>query len=197
MLEVTDLSVGTIGPVSFSVSGGECVVLTGPSGSGKSRLLRAIADLDPNRGSVRWSSIQRETTPAPDWRRRVGYLPAESGWWRERVGAHFPADLSTSLLPDLGLPAEALGWPVLRLSTGERQRLALARLIANEPDVFLLDEPTSALDDDNAGLVEAVLKTLLARGAAVLLVSHNRAQAERMADRRLTLTDGRLVGDPT
>jgi ABC-type sulfate/molybdate transport systems ATPase subunit len=193
MLEVSRLSVGAIGPVSFSIAGGECVVLSGASGSGKSRILRAVADLDPNEGNVRLGTVRRDLTSAPDWRRLVGYLPSESGWWTDRVGPHFPAGDKAGLLPALGLSPEALSWSVLRLSTGEKQRLAFARLLANDPQALLLDEPTSALDEQNTALAEAVMRERLGLGGAILLVSHDRSQTDRMADRRLVLEDGRLV----
>lgn len=193
MLQGSRLSVGPIGPLSLQIATGECVVLTGPSGSGKSRLLRALADLDPNEGDVCWKEIERNAIPAPAWRRMVGYLPSESGWWADRVGAHFPARDAGGLLAALGLAPAALEWGVRRLSTGEKQRLALARLLACDPEVLLLDEPTSALDEESTTLVETVLRERLAAGVAILLVSHNRAQADRMADRRLSLEAGQLV----
>lgn len=193
MLDVAQLRIGPIGPVDLQVAPGECVVITGASGSGKSRLLRAIADLDPNDGEVKWRGTPRSTLPAPDWRRQVGYLPAESGWWADKVDSHFPHGAGGEDLSALGLPTDALGWAVTRLSTGEKQRLALARLLAGAPDVLLLDEPTSALDEENTSLVETVLRTRLKDGAAILLVSHNRTRADRLADRRLDLRDGALL----
>jgi ABC-type multidrug transport system ATPase subunit len=91
---------------------------------------------------------------APDWRRRVGLLPAESGWWADRVGAHFittndarnPATTPTPILARLGFEPDVLDWDVQRLSSGERQRLGLARLLLNRPEVLLLDEATANLD---------------------------------------------------
>jgi ABC-type multidrug transport system ATPase subunit len=134
---------------------------------------------------------------APLWRRLVGYLPAESGWWADRVGAHFaaPAD-AAPIIEALGLPAEALDWPVAQLSTGERQRLALARLLASEPRVLLLDEPTSGLDEAATGRVEALLAQRLAAGCALLISTHDRDQAKRLARRCLHVDHGSVSEAP-
>jgi ABC-type iron transport system FetAB ATPase subunit len=132
--------------------------------------------------------------PAPQWRRLVTYVAAESGWWDDTVGRHFadPAG-SRTRLAHVGLPDDALDWPVARLSTGERQRLALLRALAHEPRVLLLDEPTSALDPDATRAVEALLGATLARGVAIVLVSHDVAQVERLAHRRLRMAAGQLA----
>jgi len=183
-----------LGPVSLTLAPGECVALRGPSGAGKSVLLRAIVDLDPNQGQVDLAGIPRETTPAPEWRQRVTYLPAEPGWWSLVVRDHFrdPA-LAMPLLESLGMSADTLDWPVARLSTGERQRLGLARSLVGNPEVLLLDEPTSALDSENTARVEALLRDRLARGVGIVLVTHDTAQSERMAHRVITLRNGRVV----
>jgi ABC-type lipoprotein export system ATPase subunit len=132
--------------------------------------------------------------PAPKWRRMVTYVAAESGWWDERVGAHFsPGTDLAALFPAVGIPAEARAWPVARLSTGERQRLALLRALRPENRVLLLDEPTSGLDAESTGLVEALLRGRLSRGTAILLVTHDPEQATRMASRHLEVRDGQLV----
>src|SRR5208282_3582871 len=89
MLQVENLSVPGLAPMSFSLQTGECVAVRGASGAGKTLLLRAIADLDPNSGGVRLDGVDRSVMRAPLWRRRVGYLPAEPGWWTDRIGEHF------------------------------------------------------------------------------------------------------------
>ena len=193
MLEVRRLTTKAGGPVDLTVAGGEIVALRGPSGSGKSLLLRAIADLDPAEGEVLLDGVPRERIPAPRWRRRVAFVPAESGWWADRVGEHF-ADRARAapLVEALGLPPEVFEWEVRRLSTGERQRLAIARALALEPRVWLLDEPTAALDADAAARVERLMREGRARGVAILFVTHDAAQARRLADRVLFMEAGRL-----
>jgi ABC-type iron transport system FetAB ATPase subunit len=186
-------------PVDLRIDAGGLTFVSGPSGAGKSLLLRAVADLDPNHGEVYLDGIARSALSAPEWRRRCGLLPAESGWWAERVGAHFPGDGAAQhgLLAALGFDADVLGWEVARLSTGERQRLALARLLAHRPEALLLDEATANLDPSNCGLVEAVIDDYRARHkAAVLWVSHDPAQRSRLGDASLVIDGGRLVPEP-
>ena len=193
MLEVQGLTRPGIVPFSLRVEAGECVALSGPSGAGKTLLLRAIADLDPCFGTVALDGVDRNAVSAPRWRQRVGYLAPESGWWADGVAAHFPdRDGALALLPALGLGPEALDWQVARLSTGERQRLALARLLLVGPKVMLLDEPTSGLDPDSAALVEALLTRRLDDGAAIILVTHAAEQIHRMTGRHFRMEMGRL-----
>lgn len=169
--------------VDLEIPAGDLVCLSGPSGSGKSLLLRAIADLDPHRGAVRLNGHLCSTMAPCDWRRRVALLPAESGWWAESVRAHFPqTTVSHAVLDALGFTPEVLDWSVARLSTGERQRLALARLLANQPEALLLDEPTANLDPDNRARVERLILDYRHRHrAAVLWVSHDPEQRARLA----------------
>ncbi len=196
MLTIRQLTRPGLEPVDLSIEAGECVALSGPSGAGKSILMRAIVDLDPNEGDIRLDDAARGDIPAPRWRRLVAYVPPDSGWWADDVASHFPdADAARRLLPRLGLPAEALVWPVARLSTGERQRLALARALLVEPRVLLLDEPTSGLDQETALKVEDVLRERLADGVAILLVTHDPGQIRRLAGRRLRMKEGKVTED--
>jgi len=194
MLSIRHLSRLGLEPVSFDLAGGQTMSIVGPSGAGKSLLLRAIADLDPSDGETLLDDHRRDTMPAPEWRRKVGYLPAESGWWRDRVGDHF-ADPEGALpyLSKLGLPKEALSWQVARLSTGEKQRLALIRLLMNGPKILLLDEPTSGLDAENIEAVEKLLENFVGDGGAIIIVTHDAEQVSRLADRRYEMHDGKLA----
>ncbi|MEI6558402.1 MAG: ABC transporter ATP-binding protein [Rhodospirillaceae bacterium] len=193
MLSVRALSRPGLEPVSFELAAGECVVVRGPSGSGKSLLLRAIADLDPNQGRLSLEGRSRDAMSGPEWRRQVTYLPAEPGWWAESVGGHF-ADWAAAgpLAAGLGLPAECRDWPVSRLSTGERQRLALVRALVLRPRVLLLDEPTSGLDHKTAAAAEILVARHRSAGGAALWVTHDRAQSARIATRALLVADGRV-----
>jgi putative ABC transport system ATP-binding protein len=145
-LRIQQLVTRHVGPVDLSIGAGECVCIEGASGSGKTLLLRAIADLDPHRGEVRLDDTRCTSLPAPAWRRAVALLVAESQWWSERIGDHFEYGVDAAWIEGLGLPAAAMDWQVARCSTGERQRLALLRTLMQAPAVLLLDEPTGNLD---------------------------------------------------
>ncbi len=183
------------GPISFQCEPGECVVISGASGSGKSLLLRAVADLIPHEGHVSLGDKNCLDISACDWRRQVGLLPAESAWWSDKVADHF-CGCDTHLLDDLGLPVAAMEWKVRRCSTGERQRLALARLLCRSPQVLLLDEPTASLDPEGVQRVEALIERYRHEHAIpVLWVSHDPAQIERVADRQFVMVAGQLQGE--
>ena len=193
MLETRALRRLLVGPIDLTLKSGTCVSLEGKSGSGKSVLLRMIADLDPHDGDALLDGQACSRMPAPAWRRLVTYVPADSGWWDERVDAHFAAGTDfAAILPTVGIPVEASTWPVSRLSTGERQRLSLLRALRPGNRVLLLDEPTSGLDTESVGRVETLLRELLGDGIALLMVTHDPDQAARMAAKHLELHDGRL-----
>jgi ABC-type iron transport system FetAB ATPase subunit len=169
------------------------VTLRGASGSGKTLLLRALADLDPHDGKVWLDGVEQAAMPAAAWRRRVRFVAAEAAWWSDRVGDHFrSASGAATGAVELGLPAACMDWSIARLSTGEKQRLGFFRAVEDEPDVLLLDEPTAALDEVSGGAVEAMIERLQRRGAAILLVTHSAAQEARLARRRMVIEAGRL-----
>ena len=189
---IDSLSVGALSGIAITVQPGEIVALSGASGSGKSRLLRAIADLDPHTGAVTLGDTPRESMAGHAWRRTVMMVPAESQWWADTVGAHFPA-VDHADLAALGFTPAVLDWSVSRLSSGEKQRLALLRAVAHGPRALLLDEPTANLDTDTALKVEAWLCTHIRRARwPVIWVAHDARQIERVADRHLRIAGARL-----
>ena len=193
LLLVRDLQTHLLKPASFSLWAGECLAIRGPSGGGKTLLLRAIADLDPNEGVVCLEGSDRTTMSGPEWRRQVGYLPAEPGWWADTVGEHFPDwPAAARITTDLGFPDDAKNWPIARLSTGERLRLALVRALVVGPKVLLLDEPTAALDPVSVAAVERLIGARVQAGLAVLWVTHDVAQAGRIAVRQLVVSGGQV-----
>jgi ABC-type iron transport system FetAB ATPase subunit len=189
---VSDLCFTNGGPVSLAVDGAECVVISGPSGSGKTLLLRALADLDPHQGSITLDDAEHTTYGGPAWRRQVAMLPTESAWWRPRVGEHFRG-FHEDRFERLGFGKAVLDWDVARLSTGERQRLGLLRLLENEPKVLLLDEPTANLDPEYQERTEALIVDYQSgTEAPAIWISHSREQAERLRGRQYCMTEGTL-----
>jgi len=192
-LQMAGLHSRLAGPFDMAVAAGACVAITGASGSGKSLFLRMVADLDPNQGEVFVDGRARSSMPAPAWRRLVTYVPAESGWWEEAVAAHFDDLPAARVMAErLGLKPELLDGVVLRLSTGEKQRLALTRSLLVGGPVLLLDEPTGALDGDSQAKVEAVLRERMAAGTTILMVTHDAAQAGRLGGRHMVMAAGKL-----
>lgn len=195
---------------SLSVRAGESVAVTGPSGSGKSTLLMSVLGLvRPAAGTVRVAGADlgamSSRALARHRRRHIGMVfqfgellpelsPLENVALAGLLGGLTPerADRrAAELLDELGVrPADG---SVDALSGGERQRTAVARALMNEPVLLLADEPTGSLDPAHRDTVTELLHALPAtRGCALLLVTHDEAVARR-ADRRVTLTAGRLV----
>ncbi|MES1950327.1 putative ATP binding protein [Salinisphaera sp. S4-8] len=194
---VDALTVGGIGPVDIAVNGGGCVGLSAPSGAGKTRLLRAMADLDAHAGECRLDGVRATDMPAPEWRRQVAFLAAESAWWADTPRAHFDRDC-VSLLAALDLEPDLLDTPIGHLSSGQRQRMALVRTLAHIPAVLLLDEPTANLDGVNIERVERLIGDYRnTHDACCIWVSHDEAQLARVASSRLVLdARGQPVSTP-
>src|SRR6056297_1298878 len=192
-LELENVSVGELDSVSQSIAAGEIVCLSGASGSGKTRLLRAVADLEPHGGDCLLGDIRQSETPAHRWRRQVMMVPAESQWWHETVGEHFDAEAEADALQALDLPDEAMTWSIDRLSSGEKQRLALIRALVREPRALLLDEPTANLDAESIRRVERwLLEIIQHRELPTLWVAHDAEQIRRVSNRQFRIRDGRL-----
>ena len=124
------------------------------------------------------------------------YHAAEPAWWELTAAAHFSAEQGAcvqGLLPLLNLSPALLDSDITRLSTGERQRLALIRSLACQPQVLLLDEPTSALDPASTLAVEQLLRSRLEAGLAIVLVTHSEALAGRLGQRCLHMDKGCLT----
>ena len=171
----------------------QCVGLSGESGSGKSLLLRAVADLDEHRGEVSLDDVNVNDMSAPQWRKKVAMLPADSQWWFDTVGEHFE-QVDKALLDRLGFNEDTLRWIISRMSSGEKQRLALLRLLANKPSVLLLDEPTANLDKTNTLLFESIVQDYLKQhNACAIWVSHDLEQLKRVAALNFKLEAGKLV----
>jgi tungstate transport system ATP-binding protein len=172
-------------------------VLLGPNGAGKSVLLRlANGLLAPSRGTVRWG----DAPPSEATRLRQSYVFQRPILLRRSAldnvvfvlklrGMAGARDRARRLLDNAGLGGLA-SRPARLLSGGEQQRLAIVRALATAPDVLLLDEPTASLDPASVGAVEALIRTAESRGVKIILVTHDVAQARRLADDVVFLSDG-------
>ncbi|MDJ0929098.1 MAG: ATP-binding cassette domain-containing protein [Gammaproteobacteria bacterium] len=193
LFEARDIRTAVIGPWDVTLPARTTTVMSGPSGSGKTLLLRCLADLDPHAGSLTLRGADSLDVDGPTWRSRVGFLPSECAWWGDRVGDHFP-DHDAAFVTALGFDDDVLSWTVDRLSSGERQRLGLARLLAIGPRVLLLDEPTANLDAGHATSVEQLVKGYVSEDErAALWVSHDPAQWQRVGDRHYEIDADGLV----
>ncbi|MFO1169728.1 MAG: ABC transporter ATP-binding protein [Hyphomicrobiaceae bacterium] len=191
MLKVDHLKVGALSAASFALAAGQCLIVSGASGSGKTRLLRAIADLDPADGTVMLEGAERHEMPGPAWRKLVRYVSAEPGWWALTPRPHFgDVTVLEPLVEALGLTREVLDRPIAQLSTGERLRLGLIRAVCGRPKVLLLDEPLSGLDKDAGQRVEALIGAELDLGRIVVLVSHQPTALARRARAELKIEAG-------
>ena len=184
-----------IPPFDLEVYPLDCIALTGPSGTGKSLLLRSIADLDTHTGDIYLNGREHRSFSAPEWRLSVGLLPTESRWWCNTVGEHY-IRRDWELLERLGFRPDVFSWPVSRLSTGEKQRLALLRILENRPQVLLLDEPTAGLDTVNTKVVEKIVGDYLEGAkASCIWISHDQEQVRRIGDRNITIQNNTITVD--
>jgi putative ABC transport system ATP-binding protein len=196
--------------VSIRVGPGARVAVSGPSGSGKTLLLRALAMLDPvDDGELLFEGRPVPRERIPDYRRRVIYLHQRPALIEARVepalrrpfalevhrGRSFDRRRIVRMLEHLGRDEGFLNKPVDDLSGGESQLVALLRAVQLDPSVLLLDEPTAALDPDASSAVEGLVSDWFAEqpgGRAVLWVTHDTGQAERMGSRVLRIEKGRI-----
>lgn len=187
--------------VDLDVPPGAVTALLGPSGAGKTSLLRTLVRLEaPATGRVELDGRNvRELDPRA-LRRRVGLVAQRPVMLPGTVAANLALGLVDP--PPLGLadalratglePDAFLGRAATELSGGEAARVAVARALVRGPGALLLDEPTAGLDHRAAAAVEALVVRLAARGTTVLVVTHDEAQARRLATRAVRLRDGRI-----
>jgi tungstate transport system ATP-binding protein len=204
-LEAASLEAGgrrLLDRLSFTLSPGGVTALMGPNGAGKSLTLRLVAGLiSPTGGALRWGA---HAAPPPG---RVALVFQRPVLLRRSVAGNLDhalvvaghgraarAQRRDALLDLAGLTGHA-DRPARALSGGEAQRLALARALAARPDLLLLDEPTASLDPAATAAIEALVARIASGGATVLIATHDRGQARRLADRVVFLAAGRVAED--
>jgi ABC-2 type transport system ATP-binding protein len=193
--------------LSLSVAAGEIVALLGPNGAGKTTTMRMLAGLIlPNAGTITIDRVPVSESTANAARRAIGLLTETPGLWERltvRANLLTYARLQTLDHPDQQVDrvleqvdlADRAGELAGRLSKGLKQRVALARALIHQPPVLLLDEPTSGLDPASARHVRDLIAGLRDQGRAVLLSTHNLAEAEALADRIAVLKTQLLAFD--
>jgi putative ABC transport system ATP-binding protein len=197
--------------VSLAIRAGERLALAGPSGAGKTLLLRALAVLDPvDGGEVHWHGriVRRDLVPSFRW--SVVYLHQRAALLEDTVEAalrrpfslkvrrnqRYDPQRAVELLGQLGRDPEFLRKGAADLSGGEIQITALIRAIQLGPSVLLLDEPTAALDSTATAAVEGLVGRWIAEAPqerALIWVSHNTEQARRVAEKVISMQDGRIA----
>jgi putative ABC transport system ATP-binding protein len=194
-----------VSAATFDIRKGETLAIVGPSGSGKSSLLRLLNRLDePTSGTVYVDGIDYRQVAPRDLRRRVGMVMQRPYLFPGTVadnlrfgprqrGQQLSADAVEEFLAGVGLSGFG-SRDVSNLSGGEAQRVSFARALANLPGALLLDEPTSALDEVAKRDVEVLIRRIgQEHGIACVLVTHEVAQAARLAERALILEAGHII----
>jgi tungstate transport system ATP-binding protein len=173
--------------LTLAIAPGGPTVLIGPNGAGKTTVLRvAMGLLRPSAGRIEWHGEPRRAIvfQRPTMLRRSALANVRY--------ASVGRDRTRELLELVGL-AHVADRPARRLSSGEQQRLALARALARDPEVLFLDEPTASLDPGSTKAVEDVIRAIGARGIKVVMSTHDLGEARRLAAEVVLLHRGRIV----
>ena len=190
--------------ISLSVEAGAHLTITGPSGSGKSSLLKLLAALvSPSSGRIVYQGRDLEDLDPVAYRREVSYCFQQPLLFGQTVRDNmaFPFEIRQlpfdqervlSALARLNLGPEFLEKPIKELSGGEKQRVALVRNLLFEPKVLLLDEVSSGLDEQTKLLLRAFIKDLHQAGVTLIEVTHDQREIEE-AEHLVTIVEGRLA----
>ena len=190
--------------ISLNIEQGDFVSITGPSGSGKSTILKLCSNLiSPTEGEILFKDVNLNLYAPTELRKSITYCFQTPYLFGDTVieNIRFPfliRDLQiddvrvNELFSKFQMPIEFLAKEVKNLSGGEKQRLSLIRSLLFKPEILLLDEITAALDVENTKIVEKVIKSLNNEGITVLWVTHNPEQSRKLANKRITIENGRV-----
>lgn len=185
-----------LGPIDLVLGAKGVTVIIGPNGSGKTTLLRVMHGIERlSSGQINWS----KNDPA-----KHAFVFQSPVVLRRTVADNLAYPLQLLKIPKTQITAHVNDWleriglshahrsPALRLSGGERQKLAIARALIRQPDVLFLDEPCANLDGHSTGDIEALLREAAANGTRLVMATHDMGQARRLADDLVFMLDGKI-----
>lgn len=195
---------GVLKAISFQVQAGDCLSITGPSGSGKSALLRLLNRFDdPNQGEIYFHGKPLHSFDPLEIRKRIALVLQNPVMFHGTVRVNLlrrpdRQQLSETALvqalEDVGLDGSFLDRNAMELSGGEKQRISIARSLLGGPEILLLDEPTSALDARSLHLIADLITQLnRVKGLTLIVVTHQAELIHRMGGRVLFLESGQIV----
>ena len=209
MIEVSHVSRNfgdfrAVNDVSFSIPTGQIVGLLGPNGAGKTTTMRMITGfLSPTSGSVKIDGIDICENPVAA-KNKIGYMPESAPLYGEMIVEDYlyyiaemykqnPAEKVPALCKECGLK-EVMSKNISELSRGNRQRVALAHALMNDPEILILDEPTSGLDPNQVEDVRAIIREI-GKTRTVIISTHILSEVETLCSRAIIISGGKVVAD--
>ena len=209
MIEVSHVSRNfgdfrAVNDVSFSIPTGQIVGLLGPNGAGKTTTMRMITGfLSPSSGTVKIDGIDITENPV-EAKKKIGYMPESAPLYGEMIVEDYlryiaeiygqnPEEKVPVLCTECGLK-EVMSKNISELSRGNRQRVALAHALMNDPEILILDEPTSGLDPNQVEDVRAIIREI-GKTRTVIVSTHILSEVETICSRAIIISGGKLVAD--
>ena len=209
MIEVSHVSRNfgdfrAVNDVSFSIPTGQIVGLLGPNGAGKTTTMRMITGfLSPTSGTVKIDGIDICENPV-EAKNKIGYMPESAPLYGEMIVEDYlyyianmygqnPKEKVPALCAECGLK-EVMSKNISELSRGNRQRVALAHALMNDPEILILDEPTSGLDPNQVEDVRAIIREI-GKTRTVIVSTHILSEVETLCSRAIIISGGKLVAD--
>ena len=209
MIEVSHVSRNfgdfrAVNDVSFSIPTGQIVGLLGPNGAGKTTTMRMITGfLAPSAGEIKIDGIDISENPV-EAKKKIGYMPESAPLYGEMIVEDYliyiakmygqnPEEKVPALCAECGLK-EVMSKNISELSRGNRQRVALAHALMNDPEILILDEPTSGLDPNQVEDVRAIIREI-GKTRTVIISTHILSEVETICSRAIIISGGKLVAD--